>query len=408
MGNEGKPDAKLDQTSDSKCRDSGAARQEAGHGMQELSDRAKAYCEARKGGLRDKSTSEHLGPQPEFFDSSSTKAARVWDDRDNLTYIRNSDGTTTDIKYDKQNNPIEIKNADGTWKKEKDGWNCFDDKNKKIMHLDGDVKIGEQGDIIFKEKGGYTETHSPDGKWSREGFPDGHKETIYSDRHEIEDAAHNRTITTSYNGSEVHLDAQNHVTSIKRADGKTTSFEYNDDTLTRIKNPDGSEDRLSSGGWSKYDSNGEFQGKENAKYSVDKDGTVIRQATDDSPTEYKHLDNTREIKFSNGAEMDYDKNGRLERSVYVDKGGKIEKIVRLDYDKDGDIAGVSQWAKDGSKTRSYRKGLDGKWFKEDYTAAGIHDLDHTYDVNSKGEVIETDAHGHKKVLYSSPEQTVTP
>lgn len=407
-----------------KLGDSGAARQEAGQGMQGLSDQAKAYREARKSGLRDKSTMEHLGVQPEFFDSSAAtnqlarfdknNAAKgdvakdehpnrpvVRDDDHKVTDVHYPDGTSAHIKYDRSSNPTEIKTADGTWKNEKDGWNCYDDKNRKNGHLDGEMKVGENGSIVARQKDGYTETYSPDGKLKKEGFPDGHKETIESNRREIEDAQGNKTVQHTYNGSEVSTDAQGKATSIKRADGKTTGFEYDaDNNLSKIKNPDGTEIRHEYGGWYKYDKNGLGQGKDEADYKVSSDGTVTRAATDGKPTEVTHIDNTREVKYKNGAEMDYDKNGRLERSVYPG-----DKVLRFDYDKHGQLQTVQEYSKDQEFKQSFQKGADGKWFMVDKNRQ-TYDVDKKYGVTPTGEVVETDRNGNNpRMQYYSPDKS---
>jgi len=243
-------DKTLDKTSESKAGDAGAAQTEASGGMKDLSDNTKSYYEARKGGMRDKDTQEHLGAQPQFFDSSlatnqsgppgdkgsadkgadgngspdkgagdsksdiasmatnqmgkpgdtaedgakpEEKSAIVRDDQDRVKHIDYPDGTTADVKYGADNKASEIKSLDGTWKNEKDGWNCYDDKNKKTNHLDGDMQVNEQGDIIAKQKNGYTETYSPDGTLVKEGFGDKHKETLYGDgRWMTEDAKGDR------------------------------------------------------------------------------------------------------------------------------------------------------------------------------------------------------------------------
>jgi YD repeat-containing protein len=538
-GNENQEKA-IERSSDSKAQDSVAtARREADGAMKDLSNQESSYREARKGGLRDKSTSEHLGPQPAFFDSSMlvnqagpplpretgdkgtvaydsppasqkqeentlpkdikypdgssahveyeyvrdksgefgtykpkeiATADGTWkrekdgwtcydsknknkmtahldgemyvcpngdivaqrndgyieththdnklitqdaggtvkrDDHRRVTDVSYPDNTRSHITYDKNGNPEKIETSTGTWKKEKDGWNCYDSHNRKADHLDGDVKVTEDGDIVARQKNGYTETYSPSGRVTMEGFPDGHKESLKDNHYDYEDAYHNKIRQYTYNRSdkwsdnrsdnrsEIHTDTHDYVTSIKRPDGKTTSFEYDHDgSLNKIKNPDGSELRKEEDGWYKYDKRGMSQGKENADYSINHKGDLTRTTVDGKETDVKHLDGTREVKFASGGEMDYDKNGRLERSVYKD--GKDGKEILLDYDKHGQLKTVRQYKQlsKGNELQSIdSKEEDGKWW---------HGIDSpavptgsTWSVTRDGKIVEKDEKGRE-------------
>lgn len=409
-------DKALDQKVDSKPDRSATAQNESSAGMKEFSDGTKEYYQARKQGLRDKFTAENLGPKPEFFDSSAAAnqnrlgydAAEKTqeksysgvqrDEHDRVTSVKYLDGKTTTVKYDDHNNPTEIKTPDGNWKKEKDGWNCYDEHNKKVQHLNGEMQVKQNGEIVAKEKGGYTETYAPDGTFTRSGFPDGHTETTNDGRTVIEDVHGNKN-TINRDKSEVRTDANDHVTSIKSTDGKTTSFKYDGDKLSEIHNPDGSYSKTDHGLWYKYDKQGNYQGQDKNEYSVDKDGTLTRKSMDGKETETKHTDNSREVKYNNGTEMDYDKNGHLDRSIYPSG-----KQIRYGYDKQGELKYVQEYDPQGNLKESLGKTSDGKWFGQHGTDGHTYDLKGKYQLNKQGELEEVAPNGTKRTQYSAPEK----
>lgn len=408
-------DKNLDQKADSKADRAVSARAESNAGMQEQSDSTKSYYQARKEGMRDKATMENLGPKPEFFDSSVlTNQTKLGDDasdqsqekhysgvqhdeKDRVSAVKYPDGKITTVKYDSHNNPIDIKTPDGDWRKDKDGWNCYDEHNKKVAHLNGEMQVKPNGEVIAKEKSGYTENYAPDGTLTRSGFPDGHTETTKDGRTVVEDARGNKN-HISYDKSEVRTDAQDHVTSIKSTDGKTTSFKYDGDKLSEIHNPDGSYSKVDHGLWYKYDKQGNYDGQDKNTYSVDKDGTLTRTSLDGKEIETKHPDNSREVKYSNGSEMDYDKNGHLERSVYP-----TGRQIRYGYDRKGELSYVQEYDQ-GQLKESLGKTRDGKWFGQHGPDGHTFDVDRKYKLNPQGDLEETAPNGTKRIQYEGPKK----
>ncbi len=406
----------LDKATDSKPADSAAAHKEAEAGMKDLSDGTKSYYEARKGGLRDKSTMEYFGNKPTFFDSNMAanqmgkpgdgEAEKVEphkyvncdrNDDDTVKSIKYPDGSKIDIKYDEHKQANEIKDKDGTWKKDKDGWNHYDEHNKKNMHLNGDVKVDNDGEITFKEKNGYTEKYSPDGTIAKSGFQDGHTETSKDGRTLIEDKNGNKNLINP-DRSEVRTDAEGHVSSVKHPDGKTTSYKWENGKLSEIHNPDGSTMKNEGEYWAKYKGD-QFQGvRDKSDYDVAPNGDLTRTAKDGSQTEVTHPDNSRELKYQNGAEVDYDRNGHVERTVTA-----AGKTVRFGYDKQGQLKDILEYDKNGELKEGYGKSADGKWYTWEGSNGHPHDSSSKYDVNPKtGEVTETYPNGQKRVQYSAP------
>lgn len=264
--NENIGDKTLDKVSDSKGTDFAVARDEASAGMKDLADNTKDYYAARKGGMRDKYTMEHLGAQPEFFDSSMA-ANRIGGNGDakggdvhrnasgqpdKVTY---PNGDSATIRYDKDHNPTEVKNGDGsrvTKDADGNGWTRYDRNGKKGDHLDGDVTVDNDGTITARGKDGFKEVERPDGS----------SQTTYPDK----------TVVEEKGGK---------VDSVTRPDGSKSEVKYGPDGKpSEITNVDGEHTyKKENGKWNVYDADGNKSDSGMSDVSVNDKGDVVMKGT---------------------------------------------------------------------------------------------------------------------------------
>lgn len=171
---------------------------EVATGLQGASDTVKEYFAARRGGMRDKDTAEHLGKQPEFFDSASfgscamstamserpgagrleerqleqsvakvtagdnfgtqitfENGARIEKNSDHLiTSITDVNGNETQVKWNGKYPPqaVELDLADGSKlvRDDAEHWSKFDKNGNPVPNAQKvhcDVEIGTNGEI---------------------------------------------------------------------------------------------------------------------------------------------------------------------------------------------------------------------------------------------------------------------
>jgi YD repeat-containing protein len=349
-----------------------AARGEVDSGMEKHSADTKDYMEARKGGLRDKHTSEILGAQPEFFDSATAQnkfdlpadsAGSIHKDANGrVDQVEYPNGASSSVKYDQSGNPTEVKAEDNSkWRQDQDGWNHYDKAGRKDQHHDGTVDVNHKGDVTFTENGGYKETANADGsldKW-------------YPDR----------------SGAFQNKDGD--VTSILHKDGTNTFPEYDKEgKATKLTDVDANGKETGSwvkdgDRWSIRDKDGKETGTFKGDVEVTADGDITRKGVDSRTNEYEnqtlHRDGTLTRQLRDGSTVETDHDGRLTNVKYPDG-----KSADFKYDDKGDLQEFTD--KKGITHTKDQSGWKKSIIDKNGTSTDMGAEDGHYKTNANGDV----------------------
>ncbi len=361
-------DTQVQEAQDTKAQKPDAAQAESNAGMKDLSQGAKDYAQARKEGMRDPHTQELLPPQPEIVDGADAKghpgdlnqpvdaerAPGVQKDADGrVTAVTYPDGSTNEMKYDKDGNMTELDARDGSvWKKNEDGeWKRTRD-GKPIDDEVGDFRVTDEGDIVaFRKDGSVDAVKHVDGSKTEYGT-DG--------------------------TSQMTTDSQDRPTSITYSDGSTNKIKYDKDgNVEELDTKDGSVWKKDDKGEWKRTKDGEPVEDSVGDFHVTKDGDIIATRKDGTPDLVKHKDGSvTEFGEDGQSQMTKDIEGRPTSITYKD--GTTNKIK---YDKDGNVEELD--TKDGSV---WKKNEDGEW-KRTKDGKPVDDEVGEFKVTEDGDII---------------------
>src|SRR4030095_8073926 len=209
---------------------------------------------------------------------------------------RNASGQVTRVDYPDGTKNFEYANGqlsrctnqDGwSWRRENNGWQLYNSTNERTeTRLQGDIQLDQQGNFTFQHTNGMKEISRPDGS-SRGEYP---------------------------NGANFERDPQNHVTSLRAADGSTKQFEYGPDgRLMKETDQNGYSWRRENDGWHLYNERGQRTGDPlQGDIEVDAQGNHI----------FKHTNGMREITGADGSYIRNEPNGDVSRVTYPDGTNK--------------------------------------------------------------------------------------
>jgi len=183
------------------------------------------------------------------------------DERGNPTVIVDSRGGTTHVHYDDQGKPREIDFPDNVYQqKTPEGWVIYDMQQGRSEHLDGEVEVTKQGEIISRAR---------DGSFGEIRHPDGSK-------------------VTARGQSIIHTNPDGNPTKIKYPNDRSCDIDYGSDKQpSAIKFSDGEQWRKEDGKWNHYKNGKQVEEKDQSEFKVERDGDIIQsvatQRNDGSP-----------------------------------------------------------------------------------------------------------------------------
>jgi YD repeat-containing protein len=283
-------------------------RDEVDGGREGLSGQTKDYYQARKDGMRDKDTAEHLGAQPEFFDSSEAAADATFIGKDGTVYANENadgsidtydesdgstshtnadqsqvcydkdgkvtsathpDGKSVSLEYDKDGGLNKVKLPDeGSWDKSKDGSWERKDKDGKVVDKVDQIDVSKDGDLMLHdEKTGETQVSHLDGSHT----------VINKDQ------------------SQMTKDADGRVVSLTHPDGKTATVEYDENGREKKFNlPDGGNwEKKDEHHWTRTDKDGKVLDELDGTISVSDGGAIVLDDEKKKSSEISHLDGSK-------------------------------------------------------------------------------------------------------------------
>jgi YD repeat-containing protein len=337
-------DQQLKEGTDSKVGVSDEARGEVGDGMEQQSKGVKDYYQARKDGMRDASTVEHLPPQPEFFDSKAALSdhtvsqpveAKVDKDQQGRpTEITYPDGTSNKVEYGPDGNPNKMHNRYGsTWEKKDGVWTRYKD-GQKVDDEIGNIMVTKDGTIVGTRKDGSVEMMKhPDGSTTEFG----------------EDGQ-----------SQMSRNIDKQPTSMTYPDGTTNRIEYGPDgEVRKMQNRDGSTWKKEDGEWNRYDDKGKKLDDQMGDIKVTEDGDIVGFDKDGKVEMIKHPDGgTTHFGEDGTSQVTRDIDHKPTDITYPDG-----TTNRVDYDEQGNPSELqnrdgSAWKKENGEWNRYE--ADGK------------------------------------------------
>lgn len=358
-------DTQVQEASDNKVKTPDAAQTESNAGMQELSQGAKDYAQARKEGLRDPHTQELLPPQPEIVDGSDAKAdlnqpvdaqKAPGVDRDSdgrVTSVTYPDGTENRVQYDENGNVSQLDTRDGsTWKKNEEGEWKRTKNGEPVEDSVGDFHVTESGDIVATRK---------DGSVDMIKHPDGSKTEFSED-----------------GKSQMTRDENDRPTSVTYADGSTNKIKYDENgNVAELHTRDGSTWKKNEDGEWKRTKDGKPVEDEVGDFQVTEDGDIVALRKDGSVDAIKHRDgSTTEYGTDGNSQMTKDADGRPTSITYGD--GTTNKVK---YDDNGNVAELS--TRDGS---TWKKDESGEW-KRTKNGEPVEDEVGDFQVTKDGDIV---------------------
>jgi YD repeat-containing protein len=334
-------------------------------GKEDLSKSTVDYYESRKAGMRDVHTAEHLGAQPEFYDSAADKAIASHDAADyfgtkpkDAEIERNKDGYVTKVtdkqgfsreySYDEHGEVSEVKYSSGTKLTRVDTadgaeWEVTDRFGNKSQRK-GEIHVTPNGDDVLKERDGTTTVTHPDGSKDR-----------------------------TSDGGTIHKDPQGHITEITDPSGKTKKVDYDADGNPSKVKGENSEWRKEKDGWNEYGADGKKTGGHAKELDVNSDGAVVRRTQDGHVVR----EQANGVKTEGTVGTTRDDNGRVTDITYPDGTQKV-----IQYDKDGKVTGVI-----GGDTDLVKDSKDGKWKQIDKDGNKTDALPEDITVTPEGDIV---------------------
>lgn len=374
-------------SSDSRPPASDSVASEVRGGIEEQTQGVKDYAKARKEGLRDRDTAEHLGAQPEIFDGSVATAQRAVLPTDataktgsdqasdqtttgadgvilgkghlarnpdgDVTEVVYPDGRRSEIKYGADRQPSEVTTRLGnTYKKNEDGtWNLYDKDGKlESENVKLDIKVSHDGDIKMS---------AMEGKSTRTVHPDGTEHRQRPD------------------GAEITTDINNRPIEIRQPKGDSNRVEYDSKgDPTRITDQDGNSWTKQGDKWTQRDKDGKQIDSLDGRIHVTEEGDIVRVGNDGKSYWRTNADGSGTETTKDRAIISRDPEGKVNEVIYPD-GTRTE----IKYDEKGPL---ELKTKSGS---TWSRNPDGTWNQTDENGKpGIQNGEMDVKVNDKGEV----------------------
>lgn len=343
---------------------SDSVKEEVNKGQGDLAKSVKDYFQARKDGLRDKFTAEHLPPKPEFFNSEAIEAQQKLpsndrgvvhlDEKDRVTRIEKPDGKKVDLEYDKKGDLSKVKLPDeGQWKKEDGVWSRYDKSGEKIDTLDGEISVSSDGDLAL---------HDNTTGETQVSHADGSRTVVHKDQ------------------SQMTKDSDGKVTSITHPDGKTAKLHYDENgELNKMNLPDGGQWNKTEDGWTRTDKNGKVIDQLDGQIAVSDEGDLALM-DNNGETQISHLDGSRTVQHADQSQMTTDKDGKITSLTHPDG-----KTAKFEYGEDGQISAMHL------PDNGVWKSENGVWNRYDAGGNKIDTLEGTIQLSQKGDVVLVDS-----------------
>ncbi len=215
-------------------------------------------------------------------------------------------------------------------------------------------------------------------------------------------------------GSVVHTDANNRVTDVTTADGKTRSFKYDDSgKLTEYPDKDGSTWQKRSTGdvWDKVDKDGKSNESFTGTVAVTKDGEILKEqdsgtkltpgeqpGTSDAKytgqfTELEHRDGSYVRGYPDGAQTNFDSQDRIKDVTRPDG-----KKTTFQYDEEGKLDHVKDADGNTYERRPSSGGKSDSWVEYDKAGKKSRYLQDVQ-VDDNGNMLSKDNSGNSETRY---------
>lgn len=296
---------------------------------------------------------------------------RTIDKNGRVIALTQADGKSGKFEYDSKGELQKIALPDGgSQTRRADGtWVTADKNGKETGRINGDIKVTDEGDVVFVGKDGNSQVSHLDGS----------KTVIHSDQ------------------SQVTIDKSGKVTSLTQSDGDTAKFDYDKSgNLTKVHLPDGgAQTRQADGSWARTDKDGKEVGKLNGDIFVTHSGDVV-YANKNGEVQVSHLDASRTYINKDQSQITYDKDGKVTSLTQADGD-----TANFEYDRNGKLRRFSL-PDGGSQTRND----DGTWTRTDKNGKAVSKVDGQMSVKDNGDIVLENKDGSGQTSHLDGTRTI--
>jgi YD repeat-containing protein len=295
-----------------------------------------------------------------FTETQKDKSIVSKDSDGYVTDVVYPNGKHTEVSYDDLHNPTSVKmDGEGRYDKNPDGtWTKYDENGKELKQINGDFKVGENGDVTLKDndKGGEITRHT-DGS---------------TERHRAD-------------GSVTISDANDRPVKDVYPNGSSNEFKYDKDgNAIGMRDQDGNVWRKEGeNNWNRYDKSGKRIAHFDGQVNVTKEGDIVAAGKDGREFHRKNHDGTNSISNDDQSITTKDDKGRVVEVTYPDA-----KQNGFAYDEKGQLNQID--ANDGSHWNKE----NGKWVHYDRNDKQVGNFDGDIKTDADGNITVTNKDGN--------------